>query len=52
MRLIKVISFIVTASVGAATSVSAQDASDLPRIVRSPILVIKSEVLYTEKPTD
>lgn len=48
MRLIKVISFIVAASVGAATSVSAQDASDLPRIVRSPILVIKSEVLYTE----
>ena len=48
MGIIRVIVLSVAASLWAATGVFAQDASDLPRIVRSPILVIQSDILYAQ----
>ena len=48
MSFLRKFACLVAVLIGAATSVSAQSASDLPRIVTSPILVIQSERLYAE----
>ena len=48
MSFLRKFACLVAVLIGAATSVSAQSASDLPRIVTSPILVIQSDRLYAE----
>lgn len=48
MSFLRKFACLVAVLIGAATSVSAQSASDLPRIVTSPILVIQSDRLYED----